>query len=265
MIFLFSFYTLIILLLSYLEDKKILKDLSVIYVTILSFIGMILFEFFKTPFDVFIIFEAITISMYAIVSKKFDINILCKFVSYFPLVFLNYFSNQYESHLILTYAIINILNVSMVIAKGNKSLKVMMISFNIYSLLTLSTVHSFKIDSMYSAIIFSILILKLMFTGFKFSRLSYGIIYVLLGVSLVSLNHLDFFRYSIVMLFLVYLMLSFFKNLVAKVTFNNIVLLMICLSIIPIMKGHLLPSVVGVLALMYKNYIDYRKMELLNG
>lgn len=264
MIYIFITFTILIALLKSFEIRNFKKSIPVLSVSVMSIIGMFLYKYSITLLDLFIVYEAISLFTYALVSEKFNSNIMMKFMSYIPLFFVEILPDEYSGYLLLLYCIINIVNVSMMNSKNDNKLKIPMISFSIYSLLALGLHHKFQIESLMTVFIYLVLIVNVVINKFKFSKVSYSLIYALLGVSLVTLNHLDFFRYIIILLFLIYLLISFYKNVVSKVTFNNIVILMICLSVIPTMKEYLAFVFVGLIVLTYKNFNEYNSYEALD-
>ena len=247
------------------QHRNVKKMLPFVILSTLSLLGILTYKFCNGLFDVFIVFEIVSLVMFGVVSRDFDKIIVLKFVSYFPLVFLNFSPELLKSYFVISYCLINIVSISTLKMKDGFLLKAPVISFALYSLLILKERYGFNIESYWTIIIFAVLTLSIMLNKYKYSKISYVLVYVLLGVSLVSLNHIEQFRFAIVILFLLHLLASFYKNFFSRVTFNNASLLMICFSLIPIMKGSLFFVILGILVLSYQNYKDYCREEVMNG
>ncbi|OUR92980.1 hypothetical protein A9Q84_20955 [Halobacteriovorax marinus] len=250
-----------------LFNKKEQKEdiLPFVIVSVISIIGMILYELTSTNLDMFIIFELISISLILFFTKKIEFSLQLKFLSYLAIALLTALGSTYIVVAFTLYIVLNVMSLSFMNVNSDKSVKYPIFLFYIYTILTTSKMIDLSSLKIVIVSLVYMYIAALFYKGFKESRKVYFLINLIITFSLYSLSHNAIAEVSMIILFLMYLLLTILEVKISKLTLNNLFSCLITLSLIPLAKSHLILIVVFLFVLAFSNYVKYQRRELVNG
>jgi hypothetical protein len=264
MFLIFFVYIILISGLIFFRNKNLSKTVPVLISSTASLIGIVLYELATEQKDYFYLFELLSIGMFTFAMRDVEKHYFMKFISYIPILFLGVAPDNVKIILLAFYVTLNIVNLSISRGRYSNEVKIPIISFHLYSILVFSKI--IPLENIYSLplVSFIILISVLILSGFRKSVISRLLINILIGNCLIFLTYSNTSLYLILILFLIYTSIEFLSLGITELTFNNVLYIMVCLSIIPMMRNHLFLCVLGIGVLSYYNYTMYKKRVVTN-
>ncbi|WP_164848248.1 hypothetical protein [Halobacteriovorax sp. HLS] len=265
MVYLFVAFTLFCLV-AVTAGSSNRKELIPFYMMfVLQLVGIVLFKLSSTLFDYFLVFELVTISMYCFSARKIDNIFFMKFLSYFLVVIFTQNIDVYPVTVLIAYVIINIILLSTLKTNYTKEVRIPLFSFNLFALVSLREIYSFDYDFRWSLISVGLMLAVVIFNKFRTNRLFYIILNLTVCINLLTLNHSSEFLIFTVTLLLSYLALSFISSKISRMTYDNVVLLMLTFSLVPLMRANVLIVVLTILAFSILNYFNYSSGKYIDG